>query len=203
MGNNQKSQSWQGLGDSLLPVDQKMIFSTVGVVPTRGSKSNPGGGEVGWYSVPWSKLSFHIKLFELGLPCCWKGAGKFWECHAFHDDLLLCKMILSLFKVRGCPQATGTSGNSWGRTTRPVPKPTLQDLPVHLSLHRLGLLNELTTQSHHQESPIIYSNAKKKKMCGQMHCDFRWPISQKKKEKRARQENLRNSKDYKIVFSFR
>lgn len=28
-------------------------------------------------------------------------------------------------------------------------------------IHRLGLLNELTTQSHHQESPTIYSNAKK------------------------------------------
>ena len=72
-------------------------------------------------------------------------------------------MIWSLFKVRGCPKETGINGNNWGRTTKTVPRPTLQDLPVHLSLHRLGLFNELTTQSHRQESPIIYSNAKKEK----------------------------------------
>lgn len=34
---------------------------------------------------------------------------------------------------------------------------------MHLTLHNLKLLSELTTQSHHQESPIIYSNEKNKR----------------------------------------
>lgn len=91
-------------------------------------------------------------------------------------------MILGLLKVRGHPKVIGIK---WQKP-RSVLKSTLHST-IYLCtpvIHRLELLSELTNQSHHGESPTIYSNAKTKTKKEHVDkftdYDFRRPKSQRK-----------------------